>query len=107
MSAWLRVWGPNLAGASVATGAATGAAACMAASHALFAIPLIATSFVAAFASIGDLIFEGPLDRRRTLNIKDDCDRCKSLASNLAAIKKDRDELREAIITLQLPESRP
>ena len=98
MRRFLAAWGPPLFATVLVASSVSGATWCVLGSHWLAVpFPLIA-AVVALIASLVDLEEGGP-SRRRT---KVACSSCYVKELDLAAVTKDRDELREALATLQL-----
>lgn len=106
MRRWLYVWGPSLIGAALATGAGTVGAALGTAGHYVAMAPLIVLATVATIVSIVDSACGSETRRRRLDDVP--CRACVAIDKRLAAVTKDRDELRAAILVLDVPkESKP
>ena len=103
MRRFLVVWGPDLVGGALATGCGMGVVACGMAARWLFLVPAMEGHAESAAATVKDLIdipSTGPARREDAFDSH--CKMCVAKDQRLAAVTKDRDELREALLTLQL-----
>lgn len=97
------VWGPPLFGAMLATGSIMGCVACASVGRWVLFVPCLIGGLVATVASIDDAL-TSPGQLTRVARLADNpCRMCAAKDARLAAVTRDRDELREAIMTLQLP----
>ena len=101
MRRFLRVWGPNVVGLGAVCCGIEGIVWCALGSHWYVMVPSVLTTVVGFFATLGDLLFDGPPDRRTALGAEP-CSGCVTAARRLACVTKDRDELREALAVLQI-----
>lgn len=105
MRRWLVAWGPPLFGLALSTGAAMGAAALALGGYVIPTIPCVVTAGVALIYSLWDVASDsspsrsGPAVRGEAFDDEQDRKPCASCA----ALRRDRDELREAIAVLELP----
>lgn len=96
------MWGPTLIGAAFFTAATTALAELATTGHHVAVVPCVICSAASFFMTMGDLLFDGVADRRKNVGCAD-CESCRYI---LAAVTRDRDELREALVVLRLPEDR-
>ena len=100
MRRWLYVWGPDLFGALLTSTSISGATWCVLGTH-WFLMPFpVAGALVAFFACFHDLCEHGPRDREVKLDRSER--ELVTFNARLAAVTKDRDELRDTLATLQL-----
>ena len=109
MRRWLYVWWVPLLGLALSTSGTMSAVALVEAGHGLASMPCIVTAVIAIGVAFIDIMPESWGHTRRMNIDPRPCGSCmcintahESTLRTLAAVTKDRDELREALVTLQL-----
>lgn len=102
---WLFLWGPPLFALALSAGSCMTAAAVVEAGHSIASVPFWVTMTVSFFVALTDILPDSWGDRRKRRLVAYPCKACVLIDRKLASVTKDRDELREALAVLRLPES--
>ena len=114
MRRWWFIWWVPLVGVALATGAGVSGAALAMAGHGLAVAPCVVTMVISFGCAVVDILPESwGYERRQRIDPRP-CSDCRcintvhaSTVRQLAAVTKDRDELREAIVVLSIPARTP
>lgn len=103
MRRFLAAWGPPMFGGAVTSGSVTAATWAGLGGHFLYMPAALLVAIVSAIACLVDILDnDGPEHRGDKVTRTIKCAACAAIDLKLAAVTRDRDELRQALVVLDV-----